>query len=129
MAASTVVGSCSDFAKLLKVPIEMIPSGCLVSARLRTTQPTVPSPPATTTLPLGEISLSRSSLGSNSTIKLPAKARRSLPSTWGVIEPAFEFKMSRAVARLALLFAGRVLGVMRLGPAHPTNTQVRGLHH
>jgi len=36
--------------------------------------------------------------------------------------------MSRPVARLALLLAGRVLVVMRLGPAHLNDTQGRALH-
>src|SRR5712691_338186 len=113
MAASIVVGRRSDFAKLLKVPLERMPSGCLVSASLRTTQPMVPSPPATMILALGEASFSMSILGSNSTIRLLANALRSLASILGVIEPAFELKISRLVARLGLPLALRVRGAMR----------------
>src|SRR5713226_6902841 len=114
MAASTVVGKCSDFAKLLKVPIERIPTGCLLSASLRTTQPMEPSPPATMTIAVGPTSFSMSILGSNSTIRLLAKALRSLASISGVIEPAFELKISRLVARLGLLLALRVRGAIDL---------------
>jgi len=48
----------------------------------------VPSPPATTTRASGSRSLRKSVLGSNSTIRKPAKALRSLASISGVIDPA-----------------------------------------
>src|SRR5712692_2017729 len=53
IALSSAAGTRSDIAKLLKVPSGMTPMRHLVSASRRTTAPTVPSPPATTTFALG----------------------------------------------------------------------------
>ncbi len=97
IAASTVVGRWRDFAKLLKVPIDRTPSGCLVSTSLRTVQPMVPSPPATMIVAVGPTSFSMSILGSNSTTRLPSNALRSLASISGVIEPALELRIRRLV--------------------------------
>src|SRR6266576_4916850 len=116
IAALTLVGRPSDLAKLLKVPNERMPSGCLVSARFRTAQPIVPSPPATMIVAFGDAIDRRSILGSNSTTRLRGNELRSFASIAGLIEPALELRIRRLVARLALtLLAGRDL-VLRLRP-------------
>ena len=93
-------GRCSDFAKLLNVPIDRMPTGCFVSASLRTVQPMVPSPPATMIVAVGVTSFSRSIFGSNSTMRLSANALRILASIIGVIDPALELRITRLLAPL-----------------------------
>src|ERR1700681_1116980 len=112
MAGPTLVGRCNDLAKLLKVPSDNIPSGCRVSASLRTTHPIVPSPPATMIVALGDTIDSRSIFGSNSTTRLLGKDWRSFASIAGVMEPALELRINRLVARLlAALGAAFDLGL------------------
>ena len=79
--------------------MEMIPTGCFESTSLRTTHPIVPSPPATITVAVRVIRLSRSILGSNSTIRLPSNALRIFASTSGFIDPALGLRIKRLVAR------------------------------
>src|SRR5256885_14989050 len=104
----------------------MMPTGCLVSTSRRTTQPTVPSPPHTTTVAVGVRSFCRSILGSNSTTRLSANALRILASTSGLNEPALELRTTTLVARaarvLTALIGGARIGGAGRGPApaaHP----------
>src|SRR5256714_8249093 len=125
IAASMVVGRCSDLAKLLKVPIEMMPTGCLVSTSRRTTQPTVPSPPHVTTVAVGVRSFCRSILGSNSTTRLSANALRILASTSGLNEPALELRTTTLVARAARVLTA-LIGGARIGAAR--SARARAAH-
>ena len=100
-------GRPSARAKLLKVPSERMPTGCLVSASFLTTNSTLPSPPATTMRARGVISFSKSTLGSNGMTRWSANSPRSLASSSGVMFPAPVLRMSKRLAVRSVDFSAR----------------------